>query len=76
MFRIKRTRWISLGLVLAVLLLPFPASAGGLWETAAQSWEGVWADLIDWVVEISSGVAIDPNGGQAPQTGPAVDPNG
>ena len=65
MFRIKRTRWISLGLVLAVLLLPLPASAGGFWET--QGWEGAWLGLLDWLglapitVETTC-IMIDPNG--------------
>lgn len=66
MFRIKRTRWISLGLVLAVLLLPLPASAGGFRETAAQGWEGAWMDLLDWigpVVVETSCMMVDPNGG-------------
>jgi hypothetical protein len=72
MFRIKRTRWISLGLVLAVLLLPLPASAGGLWETATQSWEGAWRGLLDWLglapiaVETTC-IMIDPDG--CPSTG-------
>lgn len=49
MFRIKRTRWMSLGLVLAVLLLPLPASAGGFWETADRGWESAWLGLLDWL---------------------------
>jgi hypothetical protein len=65
MFRMKRTRWISLGLVLAVLLLPLPASAGGFWESAAPSWEGAWMGLLDWLglvaVETTCGMP-DPNG--------------
>jgi hypothetical protein len=89
MFRIKRTRWISLGLVLAVLLLPLPASAGGFREAAAQGWEGAWMDLLDWigpVVVETSCIMIDPFGGcQASSTAPGapstescalIDPNG
>jgi hypothetical protein len=88
MFRIKRTRWISLGLVLAVLLLPLPASAGGLWEASTESWEGVWMDLLEWLGPIAvemSCAAIDPNGCPSSSTAPSppstescamVDPNG
>jgi hypothetical protein len=89
MFRIKRTRWISLGLVLAVLLLlPLPASAGGFWESAARGWEGAWTNLFDWIgsvaVEMSCAMT-DPNGCPGHSTAPGtpvtescmmVDPNG
>jgi hypothetical protein len=87
MFRIKRTRWISLGLVLAVLLLPLPASAGSPWEEAARGWEGAWTNLLDWLGSIAvemSCVMIDPNGcpGQSAAPPPTTescamtDPNG
>ena len=65
MFRMKRTYWISLGLVLAVLLLPLPAGAGSLWETSTEGREGAWLDLLDWlgsVVVETSCMMIDPNG--------------
>lgn len=65
MFRIKRTRWIALGLMLAVLLLPLPASAGSLWEEAARGWEGAWTGLLDWLGSVAvetSCALIDPNG--------------
>lgn len=63
MFRMKRTQWISLGLVLAVLLLPLPASAGSLWEASAQGLEGAWTDLLDWIGSVmeTSCAAVDPN---------------
>ena len=88
MFRIKRTRWISLGLVLAVLLLPLPANAGGLSETAARGGEGAWLGLLDWagsVVVKMSCVMIDPDGCPSSSVAPGppvtescamVDPNG
>ena len=81
---------MSLGLVLAVLLLPLPASAGGFWETAAQGWEGAWQDLLDWLglapitVETTC-IAIDPDGCPSSSTDPgstgsdssaAIDPLG
>lgn len=75
MFRMKRTRWMSLGLVLAVLLLPLPASAGGFWETAPQGWEGAWRGLLDWLglapiaVETTC-IMIDPNGCPGSSTDP------
>lgn len=85
MFRMKRTRWISLGLVLAVLLLPLPASAGSLWEASARGLEGAWADLMDWlgsVVETSCAMP-DPFGcpgsttpPEPPSTCVAIDPLG
>lgn len=65
MFRMKRTRWISLGLVLAVLLLPLPASAGSSREASSEGLEGAWLDLLDWlgpVVKEMSCALIDPNG--------------
>jgi len=73
MFRMKRTRWISLGLVLAVLLLPLPANAGGFWEASTEGWEGAWMGLLDWlgpvVVEMSC-AAIDPDGCPGQSTTP------
>lgn len=66
MFRMKRTRWISLGLVLAVLLLPIPASAGSFWEASTEGWGGAWLELLDWfgpVVEEMTCAMVDPNGG-------------
>lgn len=92
MFRIERTRWLSLGLVLAVLLLPLPASAGGFRETAAQGWERAWLRLLEWfgwepVTVETSCAAIDPlgcpsTGSEVPEPPPstqsciAIDPNG
>ena len=75
-------------LVLAVLLLPLPASAGSFRESAAQGWEGAWMGLLDWLgsvaVEMSCAMT-DPNGcpGQSSTPGSsttescaAIDPNG
>lgn len=89
MFRIKRTRWISLGLVLTVLLLPLPASAGSFWEASAGAGEGSWLDMLDWlgsaVVETSC-MLIDPlgcpsssataPGSSSTESCAAIDPNG
>jgi hypothetical protein len=86
MFRnqVKSARWISLGLVLGVLLLPLPATAGSLWERVSDA-EGMWTGLLEWLglrtVEASS-IYIDPNGKPpVPPPGPAessslIDPNG
>jgi len=73
MFRMKRTRWISLGLVLAVLLLPLPATAGSLWEASTEGWGGAWQDLVEWlgsVVETSCAM-VDPFGCPASATPPS-----
>lgn len=86
MFQTRRSRSIALGLVLAVLLLPLPASAGGFWETATNGWDGGWAGLLGWLagpslVEMSC-MLIDPNGCPSHSTAPpateacaAIDPN-
>jgi hypothetical protein len=91
MFRNQRTRCISLGLLLGLLLPPLPAAAGG-WDaapgTVAQGWEHLWEDLLGWLgllpaVEADSS-SIDPNG-QPHSTAPgsadsesssSIDPNG
>ncbi len=73
MFRIRRTRWIPLGLVMAVLLLPLPASAGGLWETASRDWTGAWMGFFDWLGSVAvqtSCVMIDPDGCPSQSTTP------
>lgn len=88
MFRIKRTRWISFGLVLAVLLLPLPASAGSVREASADGWEGAWIELLDWlglVVVETSCAMIDPlgcpsssaaPGSEGSESSAAIDPLG
>lgn len=78
MFRMKRTQCASLVLLLGVMLSPLPATAGSAWGgpsvAGAQSWEGLWADLLGWFgfgpasVEMSSPY-IDPNG-QPPTSAP------
>lgn len=86
MFRMKRTRWTSLGLVLGVLLLlPLPAAAGSLWDRMPT--EGFWADVLAWLglapvwIETTSPY-IDPlgepgsSGSEDPETSPYIDPNG
>lgn len=94
MFRNQNTRarlWISLGLVLGVLLLPLPATAGSLWERTSDAgiWEDVWAGLLGWLdfglrtIETTSPY-IDPNGKPPiPPPGPSyaesssyIDPDG
>jgi hypothetical protein len=90
MFRnqVKRARlWVSLGLVLGVLLLPLPATAGGLWERTSDAgiWGEAWAGLLEWLglktIETSSSF-IDPNGKPpVPPPSPAessslIDPDG
>jgi hypothetical protein len=88
MFRMKRTRWVSLGLLLGVLLLlPLPASAGNLWDRMPT--EGFWADVLAWFglgpvwIEMTSPY-IDPDGqpgssgsgSENGETSPYIDPNG
>lgn len=68
MFRIKRTRWISLAFLLGALLLPLPATAGGFWEgPAGESWAGWWVDLLGWL-------GLEPAAVET--TSPMIDPNG
>lgn len=77
MFRTQRNRRFPLLLVLALTLLPLPASAGGFWEQGAVTgaWEGLWGALFGWIGLIPATAEdssyIDPNG-QPKLTTPSV----
>lgn len=77
MFRMKRTHYVALALLLGAMFLPLPAMAGSFGEqTSTLSWEGLWSDLLSWfgLGPEADSSSIDPNGG--PNSSSSIDPLG